>query len=268
MERKKIYTVFPEGKYKALTLSYDDGREEDRKLISIFRKYGLKATFNLNSGLADTDLRRIGKNEWPELYAGFEIAAHTVTHPTISRCPLSFVVEEILKDREELEKVTGYPVRGLAYPNGSYTEDIVRMLPPLGISYARVVGNTDNFDIPEDFLRWKATCHHNHNLLENADAFISFSKSQYLKLMYVWGHSYEFSQDDNWGLIEEFASRISGRNEIWYATNIEIVDYLNASRNLIFTADLSIVYNPSALDLWITVDDAPVKIHGGATVKL
>ena len=98
MERKKIYTVFPEGKYKALTLSYDDGREEDRKLISIFRKYGLKATFNLNSGLADTDLRRIRKNEWPELYAGFEIAAHTVTHPTISRCPLSFVAEEILKD--------------------------------------------------------------------------------------------------------------------------------------------------------------------------
>ena len=246
MERKKIYTVFPEGKYKALTLSYDDGREEDKRLISIFQKYGLKATFNL----------------------GFEIAAHTATHPTISRCPLSFVAEEILKDREELEKVTGYPVRGLAYPNGSYTEDIVRMLPPLGISYARVVGNTDNFDIPEDFLRWKATCHHNHNLLENADAFISFSKSQYLKLMYVWGHSYEFSQYDNWGLIEEFASRISGRNEIWYATNIEIVDYLNASRNLIFTADLSIVYNPSALDLWITVDDAPVKIPGGATVKL
>ena len=76
------------------------------------------------------------------------------------------------------------------------------------------------------------------------------------------------SMNDNWGLIEEFASRISGRNEIWYATNIEIVDYLNASRNLIFTADLSIVYNPSAQDLWITVDDAPVKISGGATVKL
>ena len=217
MQKRKIYTVFPEGKYKALTLSYDDGREEDRRLISIFQKYGLKATFNLNSGLADTDPKRIRKEEWPELYDGFEIAAHTVTHPTISRCPLSFVAEEILKD---------------------------------------------------DFLRWKATCHHNHNLLENADAFISFSKSQYLKLMYVWGHSYEFSQYDNWGLIEEFASRISGRNEIWYATNIEIVDYLNASRNLIFTADLSIVYNPSALDLWITVDDAPVKIHGGATVKL
>ena len=111
MERKKIYTVFPEGKYKALTLSYDDGREEDKRLISIFRKYGLKATFNLNSGLSNTDPKRIRKEEWPELYDGFEIAAHTATHPTISRCPLSFVAEEILKDREELEKVTGYPVR-------------------------------------------------------------------------------------------------------------------------------------------------------------
>ena len=54
MQKRKIYTVFPEGKYKALTLSYDDGREEDRRLISIFRKYDLKATFNLNSGLSDT----------------------------------------------------------------------------------------------------------------------------------------------------------------------------------------------------------------------
>ena len=42
---------FPQGKKKALTLSYDDGVEQDVKLIEIMRKNGLKGTFNLNSGL-------------------------------------------------------------------------------------------------------------------------------------------------------------------------------------------------------------------------
>lgn len=268
MKRKKIYTVFPEGKYKALTLSYDDGREEDRRLVSIFRKYGLKATFNLNSGLPAGDPRRIGIEEWPDLYKGFEVAAHTVTHPTISRCPLSVVAEEILEDRKALEEIFSYPIRGLAYPNGSYTEEIVKMLPSLGISYARVVGNTDDFEIPEDFLTWKATCHHNHNLMENAEAFVNFSKPQYLKLMYVWGHSYEFTDYGNWDLIERFAETVSGKDEIWYATNIEIVDYLEASKRLIFSADRSMVYNPFAIDLWITVDDIPMMIPGGKTIEL
>ena len=42
---------FPEWKYKAVTLSYDDGTVYDRKLIDILDKYGLKCTFNLNSGI-------------------------------------------------------------------------------------------------------------------------------------------------------------------------------------------------------------------------
>ena len=59
MQLSRIHILFPQGKNKALTFSYDDGRQEDRRLISIFRKHGLKATFNLNSGEADTDGRRI-----------------------------------------------------------------------------------------------------------------------------------------------------------------------------------------------------------------
>lgn len=47
----KIYMAFPEGKHKVLTMSYDDGREFDRRLISIFNHYRIKGTFHLNSGL-------------------------------------------------------------------------------------------------------------------------------------------------------------------------------------------------------------------------
>ena len=49
----RIYCCFPGGKHKALTLSYDDGRTQDRRLVDIFNRNGIKGTFHLNSGLFD-----------------------------------------------------------------------------------------------------------------------------------------------------------------------------------------------------------------------
>lgn len=46
-----IYMRFPGGRAKALTLSYDDGVQQDHRLISILNRHGLKCTFNINSGL-------------------------------------------------------------------------------------------------------------------------------------------------------------------------------------------------------------------------
>lgn len=43
--------VFPGGKSRAFTLSYDDGVVQDRRLAEIFRERGLKCTFNIGSGL-------------------------------------------------------------------------------------------------------------------------------------------------------------------------------------------------------------------------
>ena len=181
----KIYYCYPGGRHKALTMSYDDGKIADRHLISIFNRYGIKGTFNLNSGLWDKDENRIKPEEFSELYTGHELACHTVLHPTIARCPLPEVAEEILNDRRALEEITHYPVRGLAYPNGSLNSEIEAMLPAMGIRYARIVGSSDNFSLPENPYRWQATCHHNHNLLALGEQFLGLKKRQYLYLMYV-----------------------------------------------------------------------------------
>lgn len=273
MDKKlmNIYSCFPGGKHKALTMSYDDGREEDRHLVALFNKYGIRGTFNLNYGI-DWDSRadelRIPIAEYKELYKGHEIASHTYTHPTIERCPLEQVAEQILEDRKGLEAIAGYPVRGLAYPNGSYSEEIEKLLPALGIRYARVVGSSDNFAMPRNFMEWKATCHHNHNLLELGKQFVELFKTQYLYLMYVWGHSYEFTSKNNWELMEEFCQLVGDRDDIWYATNIEIVDYVEVRSRLQFSADCSFVYNPSVASAWLNVDGKIVEIPGGQNVKL
>lgn len=273
MEKKlvNIYSCFPGGKHKALTMSYDDGREEDRRLVALFNKYGIKGTFNLNYGIdwnARTDELRVPIAEYKELYKGHEMASHTYTHPTIERCPLEQVVEQILEDRKGLEALAGYPVRGLAYPNGSYSEEIEKLLPALGIRYARIVGSSDNFAMPRNFMEWKATCHHNHNLLELGKQFVELFKTQYLYLMYVWGHSYEFTSKNNWEHMEEFCQLVGGREDIWYATNIEIVDYVEVRNRLQFSADCSFVYNPSVASAWLNVDGKIIEIAGGQNVKL
>ncbi len=264
---KNIYICFPGGKHKVLTMSYDDGREEDRRLVSIFNEHGIKGTFNLNSGIF-SDPHRVPVEEYPELYRGHEIACHTYTHPTIERCPTELVARQILQDRYELEALSGAPVRGLAYPNGSYSKEIMALLPALGIKYSRVVETTGGFGMPENFLEWKGTCHHNGRLLELGEQFINMHKTQYLYMMYVWGHSFEFTTYGNWDVMENFCGMVENKDDIWYATNIEIVDYMEDAKRLRFTAACDKVFNPNAGSVWLEVDGGKAEIPGGALVSL
>mgnify|MGYP001099385429 CR=1 FL=1 len=263
----QIFKCFPEGKFKALTMSYDDGRTADRKLIEIFNRYGIKGTFHLNSGLLDHP-DRIGADEIKDLYKNHEVSAHTSTHPTIARCPKEQIVHELLDDRMKLEDIVGYPVRGLSYPNGSHNRQIRDLLPPLGFEYARVVEETRGFGLPEDVFQWRATCHHNRNLLEHGRRFVDLHKKQYLYLMYVWGHSYEFDNDQNWDLMENFCKLVGNKEDIWYAANIEIIDYLHICNQLKFTASMKFVYNPSANSAWLSVDGKIIEVKGGQKVQL
>ncbi len=267
----KIYKCFPEGKYKALTMSYDDGKPEDERLVSIFNQYGIKGTFNLNAGLYDeVPSERLPRECIAELYKGHEVATHSYTHPTLSRCPITQVANEILKDREELEKLTGGLVRGHAYPNGSYNEEIKLLLEKLGIAYGRVAATKADFNLPQDRMEWYPTCHHkNPKLMELAEFFVNFKSKWYMKLMYVWGHSYEFTDDNNWEVIEEFCALVGKRDDIWYATNIEIVDYMEVLDRLKFTANGEGVFNPSAQSAWLEIDDARiVEVPGGKYINL
>ncbi len=281
-----IYKTFPGGKHKVLTLSYDDGKVEDRRLVKIFNQYNIKATFNLNSGLTYME-NRIPEEEWTNLYKGHEVAAHTCTHPTLARCSNLEITNQILNDKINLEHVMGYPIRGLAYPNGSYDERCIHIAKSLGIEYARVVndkyadvcsattyaneaegpiliGDATGFDLPNDYMQWCPTCHHNHHLLQFGQKFLNLKKTQYLYMMYVWGHSFEFERNNNWNVIEEFCELMANKEDIWYATNIDIVHYNQVYDNLKFAADNSFVYNPSVSSAWVQLNDKDIiEIKGG-----
>ena len=270
---------FPGGLPKALTLSYDDGVEQDEKLIGIMEKYALKGTFNINSGCfppedityaPGTIHRRMPLKRLKEVYAGcnWEIAAHASTHASLVGLPANIATEEVLRDRKALEEIFGTVIRGFAYPYGAYDDQSVATLKSCGICYARTVNVTHDFHLPQDWLRLPATCHHSDpRLMELAERFIRTGKWWDPMLFYLWGHSYEFEACDNWEVIEEFAKAVSGKADIWYATNIEIYDYCTAFNRLIFNTAVSVCINPTATDLWFTYGEKEVFVPAGQTVS-
>ena len=188
--------------------------------------------------------------------------------PTVCATPLPLSAQQVLEDRRALEHHTQAPVRGFAYPYGEVNAAVAAMLPALGIRYARVVGDTHDFAMPHDFMTWKATCHHKHNLLEDGKRFVELYKTQYLYMMYVWGHSFEFRTEEDWALMEQFCQLAGGREDTWYATNIEIVDYMADAARLQYTAAGDKVCNPNAQSIWVEVDGRHYEIPAGKTVAL
>ena len=270
---------FPGGRPKALTLSYDDGVEQDVKLLEIAGKYRLKGTFNLNSGCfppegttwePGTVHRRMPLSRVKEVYAGsgWEVAAHAYTHASLVGLPANLAADEVLQDRKRLEEIFGTVIRGFAYPFGGYDDQSVAVLQGCGICYARTVVSTRDFHLPQDWLRLPATCHHNDPELMNlAERFVSLPDWWDPMLFYLWGHSYEFEAQDNWEVLEAFAAAVGGKEDIWYATNIEIYDYCHAFRQLIFNTAATLCVNPTATDLWFEHDKKTVRVPAGQTVS-
>ncbi|MDQ1914161.1 polysaccharide deacetylase family protein [Paenibacillus sp. GD4] len=261
------YDRYPGGKTKALTLSFDDGRDHDRRFVSKLNEYGLKGTFHLNSGFLGKE-GYITKEEIASLYAGHEVSAHTVDHPFLEQSPPDQIVREITEDRKALEALTGYPVRGMSYPFGTYNDRVALLLPALGIEYARTTASHGKFDMPSDWLRWHPTCHHKQ-MVELADVFVAHQpRHSKMALLYVWGHSYEFENDGNWDLIDRFGERVGSRDDIWYATNAQIVEYAHAIGRLRFSVDGRLIHNPSASSVWVSAEGDCVEIPAGQVVRL
>lgn len=260
-----IRFLYPEGKNKALTMSYDDGVVQDRRLVALFNEHGIKGSFHINSGILDQG-NRIASSEVKSLYAGHEVSCHTVTHPFLERIPRTEVAREIFADRERLEELCGYPVIGMSYPFGTWNKEVIDIAAQCGIVYSRTTRVSGGFGIPQDFMAWDGTCHH-REMQEKGKAFLDFNRHP-LALLYVWGHSYEFDNNDNWHEMEEFCRMMSGKENIWYATNIEVYRYLSAIRSLVISANGRIVNNPSAVTVWYIFGEKTGVIRPGETLTL
>lgn len=233
--------MFPNGANKAITFSYDDGVVQDIRLIEIFNKYNLKATFNLNSGLLgkegslvrngkNINHTKVSKNDVRHIYQGHEIAAHTLTHPRLTNISDdSEIIRQVENDCVALSELAGYEVLGMAYPCGGvncnkHVADIVKA--NTSIKYARTVSVTKSFEPFCDLYQFKGTLYHHENwdlLFEMGKEFIEL-KTSAPKIFYIWGHSFEFDiYPERWKQFEEFCRLISNDKNIFYGTNLEVL---------------------------------------------
>ncbi len=268
-----------DGKSKVLTLSYDDGVVQDIRLIEIMNKYGLKGTFNINSGkylpedaVRDRFYGRMKLSEAKELYinSGHEVAIHALTHPFLEQLDSCEVIYEITEDRKNIENQYGVIAKGMAYPFGTYNDRVVDILEKCQIAYARTTKATYQFGFPENWLLLHPTCHHDYeNLDELIKNFVeTTNRWGNAEMFYLWGHSYEFDQNDNWDVIEKFAEYAGGHDHIWYATNIEIYNYVKAYERLQTSFDKKMIHNPSSMDVWVEIKGEIYCVKSGDTLRL
>lgn len=224
---------------KAITFSYDDGVTQDIRLIELFNKYNLKATFNLNSellGIVGDDFVQEGKTisfarikseDIKSIYDGHEVAAHTLTHPFLPGIKDdSEIVRQVEQDRLNLSELVGYEVVGMAYPGGGmnnndYIANLIRE--NTGVKYARTTQTNFNFAPQKNLYRFQGTIYHHQQwdkLFETAERFLAAKKGTF----YIWGHAYEFDIfPERWQIFEEFCQMISGKPDVFYGTNKEVM---------------------------------------------
>ena len=227
------------GKRKAVTFSYDDGVTQDIRLVELLNKYGLKCTFNLNSELLAkkgillrNGLRiahyKVHPEDVRDIYEGHEVAGHTLTHPSLPRCEEPEVIRQVEEDRLRLSELVGYEVVGMAYPGGGVNNDdrvaeIIRR--STGIRYSRTTTSNGSFEPQENLFRFNPTAYHLdfEEMMRLGQAFAEL-RTDTPKIFYIWGHSYEMDYaPDYWIKLEAFFELISGREDIYYGTNKEVL---------------------------------------------
>jgi peptidoglycan/xylan/chitin deacetylase (PgdA/CDA1 family) len=105
---------------RPIVLSFDDGYPQDVQVVlPALRARGWPAVLNLQIGnLAPARVRQL-------LAAGWEIDAHTVTHPDLTLVGAAQLRREVAGSRRWIQAVFGAPANFFCYPYGRYNARVV-----------------------------------------------------------------------------------------------------------------------------------------------
>lgn len=231
---------------KYFTMSYDDGVEQDKKMLEILESFGLNCvTFNINSGLfgerhvAGGDNRprngfysvahnhfRIPEDEIAQVYARVEVAAHGLLHLRMQDQPYAELETEILQDRKNLQDILGKPVEGFVFAYGVACDAAHEIIRNAGFRYTRGVHETRSWKVPSDFLRLQPTCWHvDPETMPMLDRFVQ-EETEEDRLFYIWGHGYELDYNlptASYEYFKRILDKVAGRDDIICCSNAQAV---------------------------------------------
>ena len=244
---------------KYFTISFDDGIEQDRMIIYLMEKYGIRGTFNISSGLfgEKTYIKRIGdlgyttvserkpgsrlytphfilsEKEALSLYSGpnVEVASHGTHHINQTKITAEQAEEEITEDFRRLSEMFGYRIAGHAFPYGSYNSAVLEALKKNGAYYARKVSMSNkrtDFSFDRKELLLPPTCWHLDSFAEQLlQRFIDEPAGDEDRVFYMWGHGYELdfgTRRGNWAHLERLFKMVSEADDICCVTNRELYE--------------------------------------------
>lgn len=220
---------------KYFTMSFDDGTTQDLKIIEILKKYNCYAcSFNINTGLYGADwtesvsqmcgkpvdhIRFTEEQVKSGIYDGFDLQGHTRNHSLLenyNNYPLQ-IIKEVEGNANDIKNINGYKPVGMAWPGSDTTYDdktIEAVLKYTNIRFARCVATTGTFDLPTQFMKWKATStFSNPELLSLAQKFIDAPCTENM-LFYVWGHGFNLDVEDLYDEFEQLIKMITENKDI------------------------------------------------------
>lgn len=267
-----IHRLYPGGKKKAFHISYDDGVEQDIPFINLLNRYGIKGTFHLNSGLMESEfswihpsgrvIKRLPPEAVAEVYAGHEVASHTLTHPSLYDLSEEEVLYQMGKDKENLERYWGKEVLGFAVPFDYYDDGIARCAQKCGFAYARTSQESYSYVPPTDVFHWAAGSYHvMPGFLPFVEGF--FETEEELALCQIVGHSYDLDTENLWETMERILQRVAREENIISMTHIQLVTYLNAMYRVQITE--AGIYNSTDQELWFSNETRTFSVKPGQT---
>jgi peptidoglycan/xylan/chitin deacetylase (PgdA/CDA1 family) len=230
-----------------VTTSWDDGATSDMRIAELLRARGLPGTFYVpidgykgKTTLGPPDLRSL----WSE---GFEIGAHTISHKMLPDLAPGELDHEVRGCKEILEQMLGRQVVTFCYPNGRYSNEVIRSVKSAGFQAARTTrmlclsSHFAPFEMPTTL---QAYPHRRAGYLRNLGractipgvvkyatefwnlpSWIDVGKklfSQVLERGGVWhlyGHSWEIEELGMWDDLREMLDHVCRRDGVTYATN-------------------------------------------------
>lgn len=219
---------------KYLVFSIDDGTVFDKKSIEIFDKYGVHATFNLNSGMDDfvwyfndeIPIRRLILKDNVALYKNHEVASHSLTHPYLDSCDEQEVIRQVNEDINNLENIFHRKITSFATPfrtSGNRETDIIKNNCP--VNNIRISCVDESMEVPSDLYNIKITALDINRALELLPTFASRKEGVFIYA----GHSYDFEVKTSFEKLEEFIVEILKHDDIKIVTMSELVDILKKS---------------------------------------
>ena len=268
-----VKRLYPHGKTKAFSLTYDDGILQDIRFVALLQKYHLTATFNLNSGLLKSEyewthengstIKRVSEDVAGNLYRDYEVACHTLTHPYLQELSEEEILKELEVDKHNLEALFHRKIKGFAIPFDYCDERILRCAKKCGFTYVRISEESGSFTPDQDPYHWRATIFHlNDRLRLTIDEFLRTGEE--LAFCQIVGHSYDLDTNDKWDEIEDIFRKISETETILQMTTIDLICYLQAMKHA--TIDEHSIRNDSEMPLWFRVGGEVKVLKQGESI--